>query len=239
MDPDHTTTGIFLGFTATDRTIWFEDLTKGELKSARHAVFNEAHYSANKRPPYTQELMTNMAEEHLATPIITPKPKLNSEILLKLKINSENTTSLPLHIIPNLEHDHSSLKQPPTTSDTPPVISLIPPVNKTPTHRYPLRSHQMTGALPDDTSTPLPPVDGTLHLIPLDDDKVVPSLIHSAAGVPEDFVLSTNLFGNSTDVTIPIKGNHPTIGLQLKIHTNTNRILLRKCTPSTPEARIL
>jgi len=42
INPSHTTTGIFLGFTSTDK-IWFEDSHRGQLKSARHVTFDEAH----------------------------------------------------------------------------------------------------------------------------------------------------------------------------------------------------
>ena len=44
LDKDHTTTGIFFCFTATNRNIWFEDTTTGELKNTRHLIFDEAHY---------------------------------------------------------------------------------------------------------------------------------------------------------------------------------------------------
>jgi len=100
LDLNHTTTGIFLGFTATDRTIWFEDATTWELKSARHAVFDEAHYSADNQPPYASELI-NLAEEHLASPTI-PKKSIP---------DPEHTTNLPTHIIPNLTDGDSSSVQ--------------------------------------------------------------------------------------------------------------------------------
>jgi len=64
LNTNHTTTGIFLEFTATDRTIRFEDKTTGKLKPTHHAIFDEAHYSSDNRPPYTQTLM-DLAEEHL------------------------------------------------------------------------------------------------------------------------------------------------------------------------------
>ena len=52
LDTTHTTTGIFLGLTSINRTIWLKDNTTGELKYARHAIFDEAHYTPNHRPPY-------------------------------------------------------------------------------------------------------------------------------------------------------------------------------------------
>ena len=53
-DDVHTASGVFLGFTATDRNIIFEDCITKEVKTARHATFYEAHYSASIRPPYAQ-----------------------------------------------------------------------------------------------------------------------------------------------------------------------------------------
>jgi len=124
LDPNHTTTGIFLGFTATDRTIWFEDATTGEIKSARHPVFDEAHYSANNRPPYAHEL-TNLVEEHVATPTI---PK-------KSNPDPEHTTNLPTHVIPNLADNESSLVP---TNPIPHLVPLTPTVHTPALHRYPL-----------------------------------------------------------------------------------------------------
>ena len=54
IDLDHNTTGIFIGFTSTDSTIWFEDTHTGGLKLARYITFDEAHYTPNHRPPYAQ-----------------------------------------------------------------------------------------------------------------------------------------------------------------------------------------
>ena len=60
----HTSSGIFLGFTGTDRNIIFEDCITKEIKTARHAVFDEAHYSKDLRPPYAQKLL-DIAESNL------------------------------------------------------------------------------------------------------------------------------------------------------------------------------
>ena len=223
LDPNHTTTGIFLEFTATDRTIWFEDATTGELKSARHAVFDEAHYSANSRPPYARDLM-NLEEEHLASPTI---PK-------KLIPDPEHTTNLRTHIIPNLVDDESSLMP---TTPIPHLDPLTPTVHTPALHRYPFLS-RIPVHIKQENSIPIPTVTNLLHIIPPDEEDDNPSLICSASGVPENFVLSSNPLGHSTDITIPINGNHLSLGLRLEIHTDTDRIILRECIPSTPAARI-
>eukprot|EP00555_Chaetoceros_dichaeta_P004056 CAMPEP_0198252752 /NCGR_PEP_ID=MMETSP1447-20131203/3232_1 /TAXON_ID=420782 /ORGANISM="Chaetoceros dichaeta, Strain CCMP1751" /LENGTH=139 /DNA_ID=CAMNT_0043938127 /DNA_START=168 /DNA_END=584 /DNA_ORIENTATION=- len=58
------------------------------------------------------------------------------------------------------------------------------------------------------------------------------------SGVPEDFSLSPNPFGNSTTIVIPLKGLHPTLGLSLSPHPDSDRILLKECLPSTLAGRI-
>jgi len=85
LDTSFTTTGIFLGFTATDRTIWFEDAIENRHATPRHAIFNEAHYTPNNHPSYAQELM-NLAEEDLTKPS-PPTP----------------SSSLPTHLIPDFD----------------------------------------------------------------------------------------------------------------------------------------
>ena len=73
LDTTHVMTGIFLGFTASDQTIWFEDTTTGEIKSARHAVFDVVHFSTNHLPPSAKQLM-DISEEHLMSPPATLTP---------------------------------------------------------------------------------------------------------------------------------------------------------------------
>mmetsp|Transcript_21547 Transcript_21547/g.25678 ORF Transcript_21547/g.25678 Transcript_21547/m.25678 type:complete len:240 (+) Transcript_21547:2-721(+) len=118
LDTTYTTTGIFLGYTATDHNIWFEDSLTDEVKSARHAVFNKANYSSDNRPPTHRKIM-GIAEEHLVKPSIT---------------HPAATPTLPVHIIPD------DTQTTPTTSNIPNIPNLPPP----PSHRYPLRSKIMT-----------------------------------------------------------------------------------------------
>ena len=145
IDTTHTTTGTFLGFTATDRTIWYEDSTTGELKSARHATFDEAHYSSNNRPPYATELM-NMAEEYLTGhPTVPLKPHL------------------PLHLIPEKD---TYVAQPPSTTFLPPSPALHHPSPTTPLpsnttpHIIPFEDNDI--ASPTISSTVAPPIEFSL-----------------------------------------------------------------------------
>ena len=43
-DNSHTTSRIFLGFTATNRNVMYEDIITKWIKTARHTIFDEAHY---------------------------------------------------------------------------------------------------------------------------------------------------------------------------------------------------
>ena len=52
----HDYTGIFLGYTATDKNILYLDTTTGTVKTSHHAVFDEAWYLQPKRPPAAQLL---------------------------------------------------------------------------------------------------------------------------------------------------------------------------------------
>ena len=56
-----------MGFSATNRNIIFEDGTTGEVKTARHVIFDEAFFSVNNRPPYAQQLM-DISEEQISQP---------------------------------------------------------------------------------------------------------------------------------------------------------------------------
>ena len=196
LDEDHTTTGIFLGFTATNRNIWFEDSTTGELKNARHVIFDEAHYSADNRPPYAKKLM-ELAEEHLSNPTISsPPPSLPVHLLPNASSAHDSPTPLPSpaphhspHIIPTTDNDSDDDNRPPPLTQ----------------RRSSARIRQQS---PTTTSNPTTPLNSTPHIIP-DDDDASSSYIHTIA---DDFHLTSNPFGPSTTVTIPLKGSHPSPG---------------------------
>ena len=66
MDDKHTAEGIFLTFTAAYRNVLFKDTVTQEIKTARHAIFDEAHFTSDKRPTYARKLL-DMADNHLAS----------------------------------------------------------------------------------------------------------------------------------------------------------------------------
>ena len=65
----HDFTGIFLGFSATDRNIRYLDETSGVVKTSTHAVFDEAWYTHTAwRPPGAQFLYDLGIDEDPCTP---------------------------------------------------------------------------------------------------------------------------------------------------------------------------
>lgn len=67
----HVFHGIFLGYTGTDKNIKYWDSDSGRLKTAKHAIFDEAHYSQPHRPPGPQLLYDLGLEEESTTPTST------------------------------------------------------------------------------------------------------------------------------------------------------------------------
>ena len=73
----HDFTGIFLGYTATEKNIRYIDVTSGVTKSCHHAVFDEAWYLQPTRPPAAQLLydLGLVEEEDFDIPtVINPLP---------------------------------------------------------------------------------------------------------------------------------------------------------------------
>jgi hypothetical protein len=71
----HTFHGIFLGDTATDLNVRYYDLNSGRIKTARHAVFDEAHYMSAKRPPgpkFLFDLGLEDSSDPAPPPTVTP-----------------------------------------------------------------------------------------------------------------------------------------------------------------------
>ena len=213
--------GIFLGYTATDRNIIFRDEASNQVKRARHVTFDESHYHRQKRPPYAQQLY-NLGE--LSKPSTPPPVHTN--------ITPPSTTQPPppvdTEIIINVD-----------TQDTIETILVPTPIT--------------TGPSPSSPSSPLP------NIIPPDDvdAAITPSHVQLPTdfdGIPiveEDpqvhtiqqeriagFTLTDNPYGESILHHTTTRGDHPTLGLKLYCHTDSNRLLLKECLPSTPSAGI-
>ena len=73
----HSFRGIFLGYSATDHNIRYIDTTTGITKRSHHAVFDEAWYTADRRPPAAQFLYDlGLTADDTSTPGVahTPPP---------------------------------------------------------------------------------------------------------------------------------------------------------------------
>ena len=172
------------------------------------AIFDEAHYSSDNRPSYATKLM-ELAEEHLAV-TTTPNP----------------TPAFPTQLIPS---DDAPPYIPPAADDAPIITTSPAPSSLSPPTAQ-IHSPTVTTDAPSATLPHLP------HYIP--DDNSCTATINAATGPPDDFHLTSNPFGPSTTVALTTKETQPTLSLDLYHHSDTSRIVLRLCFPSTPAARI-
>ena len=207
----HTSSGVFLGFTATDRNIIFEDCITKKIKIARHAVFDEAHYSKDFRPPYAQQLIdlaeSNLVNKSITKSISTPKstPPRNTPAA-----SSSNTPSTS-----------SKFSRPPLS---PTQIHTLPTTTSPPRPSIPTPSPQHHSAY----------LQKHVHIIPPDDHAAV----YTISNPLSDIEFTGCPHGPTQSVIIPTSGSHPTLGLDLYRHKDNDRIMLRQCLPSTPAAKI-
>jgi len=156
----------------------------------------------------------NMAEEHLTDP-------------------TKNVSSNPLpgHVIPNF--DEAAPIQLLSTMDAPIITSSlpIPVLNILPLH---VSNPNSVSA----SRIPSSLQHTTANMIPDDNAIIAPTTNTPPSLNPVKLELSSNPFGNSVDITIQLKVDHPTLGLELLHHVDKNCITLQRCIPSTPVARI-
>jgi len=99
----HDFRGIFLGYTATDKNIRYIDLDSGIVKTSHHAVFDEAWYLQQERPPAAQMLYDLGLEcEDDAGWEIEPEPELapyppmvDGKPNTTIKLNSDGKWPVP------------------------------------------------------------------------------------------------------------------------------------------------
>jgi hypothetical protein len=79
----HSFTGIFLGYTATNENIRYIDVSSRLVQTSHHAIFDEAWYLQPQQPPFAQMLYDVGLEPELtkvdiqrATCIFAPQPPL-------------------------------------------------------------------------------------------------------------------------------------------------------------------
>ena len=93
LDQFHITTCFLFGYTATNRNIVYEDCLNQEIKSARHYIVNEAHFSSENHSPYTKQLMdiaeAGIVSKQVETKITTPPPDLPNNLSTPPKLWSK------------------------------------------------------------------------------------------------------------------------------------------------------
>ena len=152
-----------------------------------------------------------------------------------------STTVPPVPLTLSPEHNTPITVTPPPINAASHPPTLIPRDDTTPGPLDPVPSI-VTRRSPrlrdkDLNTASLSTANPITHIIPNDDDGDDASSSRITT-IADDFHLTTNPFGPSTIVTLPIKGTHPALGLHLIQHEDNNRILLHSCVPSTPAARI-
>jgi len=191
------TTGIFLGYTVTDRTIWFEDTTTGRLKSARHAIFDKAHYIPNNRPP---------------------PPTLKNWRISPKKIW---LIHLLQHLYPAPDPSYTGSRHTtfPTYQKKSPIIEIAPP--PTPLHQLhhistsdDITTHSTAHVLTTPCST----------LSPDKDTTQLPTVLATSSSKPEEFTLWSNPFGHSVNISLPTKETYPKLGLSISNTMSTTTI---------------
>ena len=102
---------------------------------------------------------------------------------------------------------------------------------------------QFTTIIADLPLQSLPPISDNPHLspphiIPDDNNIRFPTIRNIVSGIPDGFCLSTNLFGHSADITLPLKGSHNILGISLALNPDNDHIILKECLPYTPAGHI-
>ena len=117
---NHAFHGIFIGYTATDKNIRYIDVDSGLVKSCHHAVFDEAWYTQEKRPPTAQLLYTLGAggqvdtdpAQDVSSPPITHDPShLDDKILPPApETLSASRLNVDAKVVHEFDIDHRDLR---------------------------------------------------------------------------------------------------------------------------------
>lgn len=91
----HTSQGIFLGYTATDKNIYFMDTTTRRIKIATHCIFDEAGTTI----PPSQQSLASKALQHLGMPVTqaTTMPTLPEKESTPVKDTDNTVTKTQPH----------------------------------------------------------------------------------------------------------------------------------------------
>lgn len=113
-----------------------------------------------------------------------------------------------------------------------------PPLTIPPLHNTPPNNNLPVTIIPHDNEVEVQ--QDFTHLVNSYHTHVIPPEPIIATAAHEQityFTLTDNLFGASIKHHITTHGNHPLLGLQLYIHTDTNILIFQASTLSTPLTR--
>lgn len=174
----------------------------------------------------------SLTKGHLSNPIqLLPPPQ----------------SKLPVPLIPDDANIPTTTSPLSTHQDSKQITNKSTP--RTSDHCYQLQSRKPYSSLPPATTVNPSTVSPSSyithstptaisHLIPDNDASNAPIVHTSTANITDDFERSTNPFGHSTEITLPIKCNHTTISLALNHHHDADRIILTIYLFSTPASHI-
>ena len=229
LDNTATTTGIFLGYTASNRNVWYKDDTTGLVKSARHVIFDEAHYMSVDKPAYAAELV------RVGEPKDIPQPTTTATTPTSAQSTDGDQTAL------TGTDDKPSPST--TTTATLPTVTNGKTTTTSPTDATPASSPVIVtpSTMPTDGPSNPRPTGIVPAPIPYDVDEIVHAVTDASDApteAPVEFVMSSNPFGPSIDIPIRVRGNNATLGLNLYLDDDTKTLKLRDMTPSTPAHRV-
>jgi hypothetical protein len=204
----HSFTGIFLGYTATDENIRYIDVSSRLVQTSHHAIFDEAWYLQPQRPPFAQMLYDVGLEPELtevdtqrALCIFAPQPPLPTVAPSKAPFPA-TTVPFPLRVSVNPSAYSAAAAL--TAMDVTPVT---------------------------DASAPLPS-KRLEHDMILDHD-ITSRDVEMVYLSPSCY---DNAFEEELDLRRFNHGTAPTAGLECTI--SNGKVILSGMTPSTPGAKI-
>lgn len=146
--------------------------------SARHVVFDEAHFSSGNRPPNAQQLI-DMAEEHLVSHSVAPT--------ISLSTPSPHTPILHVHLIPNLDD----------TLNNTPAYMVTPHTHVVPTrttHRVHIVPHGQPPSTTTQNLTLLVEYVSHPHVIPPDNEYIILTICATTSSKPVEFFIYKSIW---------------------------------------------
>ena len=248
----NTSAGIFLGYTTTDKNIIYRDTVTGRFTTATHVVFDEAGYPlpATERTPVAKLVQEYGYGKPLDEPDDTDTIACNDDYTGNVQVLLENNSDVAYHIKIGdriAQMVIMSIQTPPveqtqelcsTTRDGNGFGStgLSPDISP---QIMPSTSHD-----PDTAETAIrnmsgsPPITNTSDILPTIMPINVTPPQNDAIEKPYDLFFSLDLFDQTIEVAVPIKGDHPTLGILTTYCDARQRLQITDMAIRTPDSRL-